>query len=87
MEGAHEDTGDPVDAAFLIGATHAQVLFQTLARLAEAGKSIRFARGVGEFEDGRIGVRNLLIALYFCGVDQCSSPSKLLLHRTYMPPS
>jgi hypothetical protein len=32
-------------------------------------------------------VRNLLIALYCCGVDQCSSPSKLLLHRTYMPPS
>jgi hypothetical protein len=75
MESPHEDASDPVNAAFLIGTAHAQVLLQALACLADGCESIGLASD-REFEGGRRGVRGCLIALYYCGVDQCFSPSK-----------
>jgi hypothetical protein len=75
MEHPHEDAGDPVDAAFLIRATHAQVLLQSAAGLADRGESFRFAGDGREFEERGVCVRESLIALC-CGVDQCCSPSK-----------
>ena len=63
MEGSHEDAGNPVNAAFLIRAAHAQILLQTLVCLTDRGVSIGFTRDGRELEDGDVGVRSSLITL------------------------
>src|ERR1700744_1071487 len=43
VEGSHEGARDPVDAAFLVGAAHAQILLQALVRSADSCESIGFS--------------------------------------------
>lgn len=72
VEEPHEDAGNPVDAAFLVLATHAEVLLDALIGLPDGGEAVNglLWSGEGDYSPGG----DPIFCLRRCGLDQNDSP-------------